>query len=157
MGYVLDKVSVGFGLLAVFFSSSMASLCTYEVVMRYVFNSPTIWVLEITIYLVIASTFFALAYVLDRKGPCEGRFLHQPSLSQDCGNLGSLHLCPGHTLLPGSRLGGHQDHICLYMSWEVSPTTPEGTHVYSQPVYSPGGLPSDYPVREVFLGSRSED
>jgi C4-dicarboxylate transporter DctM subunit len=36
--------------------------------MRYFFNRPTIWVLEISIYSIIASTFLAVAYVLLAKG-----------------------------------------------------------------------------------------
>jgi C4-dicarboxylate transporter DctM subunit len=46
----------------------LAALCiTYEVIMRYVFHSPTIWVMEVTIYMVMAGTFLALAYAMKQK------------------------------------------------------------------------------------------
>ncbi|OPY79769.1 MAG: Sialic acid TRAP transporter permease protein SiaT [Syntrophorhabdus sp. PtaU1.Bin058] len=41
---------------------------TFDVFMRYFFNSPTIWVAEISIYLVIASSFLPLAYVQLKNG-----------------------------------------------------------------------------------------
>ncbi|MGA2466887.1 MAG: TRAP transporter large permease subunit [Thermodesulfobacteriota bacterium] len=64
---LFDKLCNGFGLLSGILIVLNGLFCFYEVVMRYFFNSPTIWVMETTIYLVIASTFFALAYVLMEK------------------------------------------------------------------------------------------
>jgi C4-dicarboxylate transporter, DctM subunit len=65
-GY-LDKASAGCGLLSGLILICMGGMSTYEVVSRYLFNAPTVWVMETTIYLVMASTFFALAYVLKEK------------------------------------------------------------------------------------------
>lgn len=42
-------------------------IVTYEVVMRYIFNSPTVWVMEWSIYGCIACVFFAGGYAL-REG-----------------------------------------------------------------------------------------
>jgi C4-dicarboxylate transporter, DctM subunit len=42
-------------------------ICTYEVVMRYFFAAPTSWVLEISVYLSLASVFLAGGYVLNVK------------------------------------------------------------------------------------------
>ena len=36
--------------------------------MRYLFNSPTVWVMEVSIYVVIVATFISFAYVLLEKG-----------------------------------------------------------------------------------------
>ena len=40
---------------------------TYEVTMRYLFNAPTTWVMETSIYVTMASTFLSLAYGLREK------------------------------------------------------------------------------------------
>jgi len=63
----LNSISFGFGLLSGIMLIFMGAFSTYEVIMRYFFNSPTIWVMEVTILLVIASTFLALAYALIEK------------------------------------------------------------------------------------------
>jgi C4-dicarboxylate transporter DctM subunit len=67
-GSILNGVFNGFGLLSAILLVLNGLFSSYEVVMRYFLNSPTVWVMEVTIYLVIASTFFALAYVLLLKG-----------------------------------------------------------------------------------------
>ena len=42
-------------------------IVSYEVVVRYFFKAPTTWVLEISIYLCIASVFLAGGYALKEK------------------------------------------------------------------------------------------
>ena len=61
---ILDRIVDSFGMLGGLLILCNAAFITYEVVMRYVFNAPTIWVQEITIYLTILSGFLALAYAL---------------------------------------------------------------------------------------------
>jgi C4-dicarboxylate transporter, DctM subunit len=58
-GYFLDKLNMLGGALSGIFILVMGVIVTYEVVMRYVFRSPTTWVLEISIYLSLASVFLA--------------------------------------------------------------------------------------------------
>ena len=41
---------------------------TYEVVMRYIFNSPTTWSLEISVILTLWATFLGIAYTLQQGG-----------------------------------------------------------------------------------------
>jgi TRAP-type mannitol/chloroaromatic compound transport system permease small subunit len=48
----LNKIG---GAVSGIFILILGVIVTYEVVMRYVFDAPTIWVLEISIYLNIAS------------------------------------------------------------------------------------------------------
>jgi C4-dicarboxylate transporter, DctM subunit len=64
---LFDRISKGLGLLSGILILLNGVFCTFEVVSRYFFNAPTIWVMEITIYLIVASTFLALAYVLMEK------------------------------------------------------------------------------------------
>jgi C4-dicarboxylate transporter, DctM subunit len=64
----LNKCIAGIGLLGGILVLLNGLFVTYEVIMRYVFNSPTTWVLETTIYLIIAATFISLAYVMLEKG-----------------------------------------------------------------------------------------
>ena len=63
----LDRLSAGLGLVSGILLILNGLFCSYEVMVRYFFNSPTVWVMEITIYVVIASTFLALSYVLVQK------------------------------------------------------------------------------------------
>lgn len=122
IGYVLDKISVGFGLLSGILLICIAVLGTYEVVMRYFFNSPTVWVLETTIYLAIASTFLALAYVLVEKAHVNVDFVvnHIPpravAVLEACTSLlGIVYLLVLDWESAKITYG-------LYQSWEVSPT-----------------------------------
>jgi C4-dicarboxylate transporter, DctM subunit len=64
----LNKGISGIGFLGGILVLLNGIFVTYEVIMRYVFNSPTTWVLETTIYVVIAATFISLAYVMLEKG-----------------------------------------------------------------------------------------
>jgi C4-dicarboxylate transporter DctM subunit len=64
---LFDQVISGAGLLGGGLILVTALFTTYEVVMRYFFQSPTTWVMEISIYVILASTFLSLAYVLREK------------------------------------------------------------------------------------------
>jgi C4-dicarboxylate transporter DctM subunit len=58
-GDFLDKLNMLGGALSGIFILVMGLIVTYEVIMRYIFRSPTTWVLEISIYLSLASVFLA--------------------------------------------------------------------------------------------------
>jgi C4-dicarboxylate transporter DctM subunit len=96
--------------------------CTFEVVSRYFFNSPTIWVMEITIYLVVASTFFALAYVMMQKAHVRvDSFINYLSPL----TAATLEVCTsGLALLYCLVLvwEGTKITFAAYKTWEVSPT-----------------------------------
>lgn len=62
-----DKLNIFGGALSGIFILIMGVIVTYEVIMRYFFNAPTIWVLEISILLCIGSVFFAGGYTLKEK------------------------------------------------------------------------------------------
>ena len=63
----LDQATDGFAFIGSVLIVFAALSITYEVVMRYIFKAPTIWVAEVTIYFVLAGTFFAVAYGLKEK------------------------------------------------------------------------------------------
>jgi C4-dicarboxylate transporter, DctM subunit len=67
LSHYLDGGIVGLGKLGGFLAILNAFLCTYEVLMRYVFNAPTTWVAEVTVYIVFAASFLPLGYVLLEK------------------------------------------------------------------------------------------
>ena len=75
VGRFLDRAIHGLGVLGGMLLPLNGLICTYEIVMRYVFNSPTIWVMEVSTYVVIASTFLALAYVLIEKAHVKVDFI----------------------------------------------------------------------------------
>lgn len=43
-------------------------IMSYEVVLRYVFNSPTIWASEISVYFMFAAIFLAAGYTMQVRG-----------------------------------------------------------------------------------------
>ncbi len=61
---IYDRVVGGCGLLGGILIVLNGLFVAWEVTMRYVFNSPTIWVLEVSIYVTLAGTFLSLAYAL---------------------------------------------------------------------------------------------
>lgn len=122
VGSFLDKISVGFGLLSGILIVLNGLFSSYEVTMRYFFNAPTIWVMEVTIYLVIASTFFGLAYVLVEKAhvkvDCLTNHLSPRTAAtlEACTSVLAILYC---LVLDWKSA---QITYNLYTSWEVSPT-----------------------------------
>ncbi len=70
-----DRLITGCGLLGGILIVLNGLFVTYEVTMRYLFNSPTTWVLEISIYVTMASTFLSLAYALREKAHVKVDFI----------------------------------------------------------------------------------
>lgn len=60
----IDATSQAGGILAGICLLILSAIIVFEVFMRYVFNAPTTWVGEISIYLCMAIGFLALAYGL---------------------------------------------------------------------------------------------
>lgn len=50
-------------------------ITVYEVIVRYVFNAPTVWTLEISQYLMLIGAFLAAAYTLEVGGHIKVDFL----------------------------------------------------------------------------------
>ena len=71
----LNKSITGIGLFGGILILLNGLFVTYDVVMRYFFNAPTTWVLETSIYLIIAATFLSLAYVMLEKGHVKVDFI----------------------------------------------------------------------------------
>ena len=63
-----DILIEGCGLLGGALIPVVALCITYEVVMRYFFRAPTVWVSDVSIYLTIASICLSVAYTLKEKG-----------------------------------------------------------------------------------------
>ena len=62
-----DRMITNCGLLGGILIVCNGLFVTYEVTVRYLFNSPTTWVMEVSIYVTMASTFLSLAYALREK------------------------------------------------------------------------------------------
>ena len=56
------------GILGCLMYLSVAVIVTFEVIMRYIFRSPTMWVMEISGLLTIIASFLLFAYTLQEKG-----------------------------------------------------------------------------------------
>ena len=62
-----DKLVKYSGYLASALFITIGFIVSYEVIMRYVFNSPTIWVNEVSRFLQIWATYLALTYSFHKK------------------------------------------------------------------------------------------
>lgn len=60
----IDSISEFTGLIGGILLPLATTFITYEVLMRFIFKSPSIWVIEISTYLVMISTLFCIAYAL---------------------------------------------------------------------------------------------
>jgi C4-dicarboxylate transporter DctQ subunit len=60
---------------AFFLLTMMMLITVYEVMMRYIFNAPTSWTLEITQYLMLIGLFIAAAYTLEVEGHIKVDFM----------------------------------------------------------------------------------
>lgn len=67
VGLLSDKLNGVGGALGGFSILVIGLIVTYEVILRYFFNSPTVWVLEISTLLSIGSVFLAGGYTLKEK------------------------------------------------------------------------------------------
>jgi|WetSurMetagenome_2_1015567.scaffolds.fasta_scaffold03802_4 C4-dicarboxylate transporter, DctM subunit len=67
----LDTISTKINTIGAFISGSaviiLGIIVTYDVIMRYVFHSPTVWVADVSMLLCIASVFFAVGYAMKEK------------------------------------------------------------------------------------------
>ena len=64
IGFASDKLNIAGGALSGISILVAALIVTYEVIVRYIFQAPTTWVLEVSIYLCLASVFLAGGYAL---------------------------------------------------------------------------------------------
>jgi C4-dicarboxylate transporter DctQ subunit len=65
---VHDRLCDGCARAAAWIMLGMALIITYEVLARYFFNRPTIWVSDFTDYIMLYSTFFVSAWLLKHDG-----------------------------------------------------------------------------------------
>ena len=62
-----NKIVKYSGYLASALFISIGFIISYEVIMRYVFNSPTVWVNEISRFFQIWATYLALTYTFHKN------------------------------------------------------------------------------------------
>jgi C4-dicarboxylate transporter, DctM subunit len=102
---LLDRVTNLFAFVGSIFIVFAALSITYEVVMRYVFKAPTIWVAEVTIYFVLAGTFLAVAYGLKEKAHVNVDFI-------------TLHLSGRQAVILELFTAGLGVLYCAVLGWE---------------------------------------
>ncbi len=64
----IDKITAFFAHFAAWMFFSIGAMITYEVVMRKVFNMPTIWVDEVTRFVQVWAVYLASAHILKKRG-----------------------------------------------------------------------------------------
>jgi TRAP-type C4-dicarboxylate transport system permease small subunit len=65
---IYDRLCDGCYGVASWMMLGIALIITYEILVRYFFNCPTIWVADFTDYIMLYSTFFVGALLLKREG-----------------------------------------------------------------------------------------
>ena len=70
-----DRIVTNCGLLGGALIVLNGLFVTYEVAMRFLFKAPTTWVMEISIYVTLASTFLSLGYALREKAHVKVDFI----------------------------------------------------------------------------------
>ena len=117
-----DRLIIGSGLLGGILIVLNGLFVTYEVIMRYLFNSPTTWVMEISIYVTMASSFFSFAFALREKAHVKVDFIIN-SLSGRTLIILEIFttiLAILYCLVMGWE--GLKMAYTAYQRWEVSPT-----------------------------------
>ena len=64
----MDRISVGISRVAMFLVALIVAIMFYEVVMRYVFEKPTLWVNEMSLWTAGAVYLLAGLYVMQQRG-----------------------------------------------------------------------------------------
>lgn len=72
----IETVSDWSGKITAYLIPAMMVVMAYEVVARYIFNKPTIWVMETTQFIFIASTAMGGAWLLLHRGHVNVPILH---------------------------------------------------------------------------------
>jgi TRAP-type C4-dicarboxylate transport system permease small subunit len=121
-GSFYDRIIVGSGLLGGGLIVLNGLFVTYEVLMRYLFNSPTVWVMEISIYVTLASAFLSFAYALRQGAHVKVDFItnylsgRTLILLEIFTSLLAILFC----VILGWE--GAKMAMTSYQNWEVSPT-----------------------------------
>lgn len=74
---ILIKILNGSAVISGFFIFVTAVLVSYEVIMRYVFSSPTVWTFDVTIFLILYSAYIGSGYNLKEGKHVSVEFLVQ--------------------------------------------------------------------------------
>jgi C4-dicarboxylate transporter DctQ subunit len=62
--HIIEKISLIFGYISGGFAFLMMMIIGYDVLMRHIFDDPTIWADEVSCYLLVGITFLGAAYTL---------------------------------------------------------------------------------------------
>jgi TRAP-type C4-dicarboxylate transport system permease small subunit len=65
---LVEKFVKGSGILGAYLFFIVMGITTYEVLVRYIFNAPTTWSMEISVILTMWGTFLGVAYTLQQGG-----------------------------------------------------------------------------------------
>lgn len=135
---IIDKISTWSGKILSFLLLVMTAIVVFEVIMRYAFNAPTIWVNELSSYLLVAMGFLAGAWVLFNDEHVNvdiirRRFSPRKGAIVDLVTYLFFFLFVGIMLWQGSRLTGqsiawkeHSDSAWAPYLWPIKLTIPVG-------------------------------
>ncbi len=117
-----DRMIVGSGLLGGMLIVLNGLFVTYEVLMRYLLNSPTVWVMEISIYVTLAGTFLSLAYALRENAHVKVDFVTNYLSGRTLILLEIFTSCLAILFCLVMGWEGIKMASTAYENWEVSPS-----------------------------------
>jgi len=117
---VIDRLITGSGRIAGLLIPAAAICITYEVLMRYLFHAPTIWVMEVTIYMVIAASFLSLAYAMREKAHVNVDFIVNMLSGKSLLSLNLLGLALGLLYSGTLAYQGGTWALDAFRNWELA-------------------------------------
>lgn len=125
-GRAFDRIVSSLAGLAAVLIVAMMGIVSLEVLMRYFFHKPQLWVVEVGEYMMVWVTFLGAALILQEDGHVKVEILFQqfpPKIRALCGIFGSL-LCASLCLL--LLLFGAMVVWNLFETWESDPKSQIG-------------------------------
>lgn len=119
---ISDIVNRFCGIISGIFILFISVIVTYEIIMRFIFRSPTSWVLETSIYLMIACVFLAAGYTQREKNHINVDFLTSRLCKQDQLILEFITTLLSVSYIFVLILEGWKLALSSFISGEVSPT-----------------------------------
>lgn len=115
----IDRISLGISRVAMFMTAFVVAIIFYEVVMRYIFESPTLWVNEMSLWVAGMIYLFAGLYVMQQRGHISIYILYDMSplwLQRVFDVLSTLFTCAFAAALVW---GGFNEAWAKMMRWET--------------------------------------
>jgi len=125
---IIDRISLAIGRVAMVFIATIVAVMFYEVVMRYVFERPTLWVNELSLWLGGMTYLLSGLYVMQQRGHIRIFILYElvsRPLQRVFDTISTVLIC---IFAFAVVYGGFGEAWAKLMRWE--PSAPPGTRPF---------------------------